>query len=200
MCDKPVLKIFQVGFNRCGTRTLHRYFRANGLKSVHWDKGRLAARMFRNLEAGADLLDGYRSFQVFTDMECLEPTRFLEAYKLYPQLAAQYPDAVFILNTRDREAWIRSRFAHRKGKYAALHKAYLEITSDTELADHWRNEWDRHLACVTQFFADGAHRFFVCQIENDLPQLLDRMLPELTLDHSTYSVHGQVKTRRARCC
>lgn len=185
---RPASKIFQIGFNRCGTRTLHRYLRANGLKSVHWHKGKLAARIFENLRLGTDLLDGYQDFQVFTDMECLNATQFLEAYKLYPQLAAQYPDAIFILNTREPEAWIRSRFALGDGKYAALHKAYLQIDDDRALADHWRNEWDRHLDSVTQFFANEAHRFFVCQIETDLPRILDDMLPELTLDHSHYAV------------
>lgn len=185
------MKIFQIGFNRCGTKTLHKYFRANGLRSVHWNKGMLATRIFSNLEEGLDLLAGYESFDVFTDMEWLTPTRYLEAYKLYPQLAAQYPDAVFILNTRDREAWIRSRFAHGKpsGSYAARHKALLQIASDTELAEHWRMEWDLHHARVTEFFEDSAYRFFVWRIDDDLPQLLDRMLPELILA-------GKRETRR----
>jgi hypothetical protein len=187
------MKIFQIGFNRCGTRTIHKYLCANGLTGVHWHKGRLAKRIFRNHEQGRDLLAGYERFDVYTDMEWLEPARYLEAYRLFPQLAAQYPDAVFILNTRDREAWIKSRLGHLDGHYAALHKAYLKLDSDAELAEHWRKEWDLHHASVTEFFADGAHRFFVCRIETDLPQLLDRMLPELNLDPATYVVQDRKK-------
>ena len=184
----PGIKIFQIGFNRCGTKTIHDYFCANGLKGVHWDKGRLAKRIFENKDAGRALLSGYDEFQVFTDMEWLEPRRYLEAYKLYPELATEYPDAVFILNTRDREAWIRSRFAHN-ARYAALQKACLKIASDADLAAYWRRDWDLHHARVTQFFASKSIRFFVCRIETDLPGLLNRMLPELSLDVLTYSVN-----------
>jgi hypothetical protein len=190
------MKIFQIGFNRCGTRTLHRYFCANGLKGIHFDKGRLARRIFSNQERGRDLLAGYDHFDVFTDMEYLEPARYLEAYKLYPQFAARYPDAVFILNTRDREAWIRSRLRYREGSYAAGHKAYLKIASDAKLAEHWRKEWDLHHARVTEFFARGDYRFFVCQIETDLPGLLGRMLPEFALDPKTYAVQNQDRRRK----
>ena len=107
------MKIFQIGFNKCGTRTIHQYFCDNGIRSVHWDEGRLAQRMFKNLSDGESLLAGYEEYDVFTDMEFLsESGVFLEGYKLFPFLAAQYPDAVFILNTRDRESWIRSRVSH----------------------------------------------------------------------------------------
>ena len=35
-------KIFQIGFNKCGTTSIHRMLVANGINSVHWDKGRLS--------------------------------------------------------------------------------------------------------------------------------------------------------------
>ena len=119
------MKIFQIGFNKCGTSTIHRYLRANGVKCVHWDDGRLAQRMFANLANGDNLMAGYEGFDAFTDMEYIDQVgTLLEGYKLFPYLAAQYPDAVFILNTRDREAWIRSRLAWR-GDYAARHRAHV---------------------------------------------------------------------------
>jgi len=67
---------------------------------MHWDKGRLARRIFQNIASGDPLLTGYESFDAITDMECLDDrgVYYLEAYKLFPYLAVQYPDAVFILN------------------------------------------------------------------------------------------------------
>ena len=74
------------------------------MSGLHWDEGRLAQRIFANLASGSDLLQGYEQFDVFTDMEYLDDLgSYLEAYKLFPHLAAQYPNAVFILNTRNRE-------------------------------------------------------------------------------------------------
>ena len=179
------MKIFQIGFNRCGTLTMHGYLRANGVRSVHYDNGKLAQRMFRNLRQGKDILSGY-DYDAFFDMEWNGPDEILEGYKLYPQLAARYPDAVFILNTRDREDWIRSRFLHGQGRRPARHKAVLGLSSDEELAERWRREWEAHHSNVVEFFAGKPHRFFVCDIRTDLPDLLDDMLPEYKLDSALY--------------
>jgi hypothetical protein len=185
------MKIFQIGFNRCGTRTIHEYFRANGVASVHWNSGRLATRMFKNLADGHTLLAGYESYDAFTDMEFLDGKRYLAGYKLFAELAQQYPDAVFILNTRDREAWIRSRLAHRNGEYAARFKSCLGIDSDERLADAWRADWDEHHERVVRYFASAAHRFLLCRIETDLPHVLDDGIPELNLNAALYQVRGE---------
>ena len=187
------MKIFQIGFNRCGTRTIFKYLCANGLKGIHYDKGRLAKRIVENYERGRNLIAGYEKFDMFSDMEWLDRNRCLEAYKLFPQLAEQFPNAVFILNTRDREDWIRSRLKHQDGHYALLHKICFKLDSDEELIEHWRKDWDSHHARVTQFFSGKSHRFFVCRIETDLPHLLDQMLPELALDPLSYSIENRKK-------
>jgi hypothetical protein len=181
-------KIFQIGFNRCGTATMHGYLRANGIPSVHNDKGKLARHMFHNSEQGKELLSGYSRYQAFFDMEWLGPDRFLEGYKLYPQLAESYPDGIFILNTRNREAWIRSRIQHARGGYIRKHRAILGAASDDEVAEHWRQEWDAHHRNVIEFFAGKPYRFFVCNIETDLPDVLNRMLPEFALDPRRFHI------------
>jgi hypothetical protein len=191
------MKIFQIGFNKCGTSTIHRYLRANSVRSVHWDEGRLAQRMFANLANGDNLLAGYEAFDAFTDMEYLDAKgTFLEGYKLFPYLAAQYPDAVFILNTRDREDWIRSRLRHSDGGYAMRHQAFYQTRSDHELAEIWRMDWERHHRRVMEFFSGKPQRFFVCRIETDLPQLLNERLPECRLDDRHYKVYKARGSRR----
>jgi hypothetical protein len=194
------MKIFQIGFNKCGTRTMHHYLRANGISSVHWDNGRLAQRMFANLANGDDLLTGYETFDAFTDMEFLDSTGlcYLEANKLFPYLAEKYPDAVFILNTRDREDWIRSRLAHGSEPYAERQMTYFNVTSEEELAERWRADWERHHRRVTEFFAGKPYRFFVCRIETDLPHLFNKVLPDLKLDESLYERHNVTEERNRK--
>lgn len=192
------MKIFQIGFNKCGTSTIHHYLRANGVNSIHWDDGRLARRMFANLANGEDLLAGYEAFDAFTDMEYLDGDgTSLEGFKLFPYLAAQYPDAVFILNTRDREDWIRSRLRHSDGGYAKRNHAYYQTSSDQELAELWRMDWERHHGRVAQFFSGKPHRFFVCKIETDLPHILHERLPECCLDDKRYTLY-KVRGSRQR--
>ena len=186
-------KIFQIGFNKCGTHTIHSYFEANGIKSIHRDDGRLAQQMFRNLSNGEDLLHGYEQFDAFTDMEYIDGQTYLEAYKLFPYLASQYPESVFILNTREPNAWIKSRFGHGGGRLAQLHRAYYNVTSDQQLIELWRCDWNRHQSRVLDFFSGRSHRFFVCNIETDLPHLLNSKIPELSWDSSQYGIYRAKK-------
>jgi hypothetical protein len=185
------LKIFQIGFNKCGTNSIHNYLAANGVKSVHWDRGKLAKRMFANLAKGEKLLAGYERFDAFSDMEFLDTDgTYLEGYKLFRDLAAQYPDAVFILNTRDREAWIQSRLEHGTRPYLSRHMLHLKTNSVDAVTDHWREEWDRHHRSVIEFFMGKPLRFFVCKIETDLPYLLNDKLPECALDAARYQLRN----------
>ena len=198
MVPRLPFKIFQIGFNKCGTKTLHHYFSRNGIKSVHWDEGRLAQRMFTNLATGKKLVAGYEQFDVFTDMEFLSQSGiYLEAYKLFPHLTSQYPEALFILNTRNREAWIRSRLEHGKNlSYAHRSMLHYDLSSIHDLADRWRIEWERHHHQVMAFFARRSFRFLVCQIETDLPHLLHDALPECELDSTHYRVKGKRESSR----
>ena len=52
-------KVFQIGFNKCGTTSLHQFFQRSGLRSVHWDGGYLAPRMEDNIRAGRRAIAGY---------------------------------------------------------------------------------------------------------------------------------------------
>jgi hypothetical protein len=120
---------------------------------------------------------------------------YLEAYKLFPHLAAQYPNAAFILNTRNREAWIRSRLAHGKElSYAKRAMVHHDVASIHELTNLWRAEWGQHHRHVTEYFANKPFRLIICRIETDLPRVLDKALPECKLNSNHYRVKGRKKT------
>lgn len=191
-------KVFQIGFNKCGTRAIKYFFKQNGLRCVHWDDGRLAKAMFRNLKAGRSLIHGYEDYDVFTDMECMKNGLGLEGYKLYPQLAEEFPTALFLLNTRDREKWIESRMNHRDGKLAENWKAHYGVTSDEDLQNRWREDWDSHHLQVTTFFSGSPYRFVIFDIERDSPMKLIEALPEAHLDPAKYSQIGSTEDRKAR--
>jgi Sulfotransferase domain len=189
------VKVFQIGFNKCGTRTIHQFFRAQGFRGVHWDEGHLAQALFRNLSNGYDLLRGYEEFDVFTDMECVTREYALEGFKLFPFLARDYPDALYILNTRDREDWIKSRFHHGNGHYLKKWKRILDIEDDAALADVWRVDWDRHHARAQEFFAGKPYRFVKFDIAKDSPERIANLIPEHRLDITRYYQVGRTKSK-----
>jgi len=95
---KPRSKIFCIGFNKTGTTTLHRYFELAGLKSSHDATYQKQSRTLGR----AELLSYLGSYDAFTDGERAD----------YVRLAELYPDAKFILNTRELKKWLESRVKH----------------------------------------------------------------------------------------
>ena len=61
-------KVFQVGFNKCGTTSLHHLFAASGYRSVHWHKGDLGRQIYINITTGQPVLSGISHLDCFFDM------------------------------------------------------------------------------------------------------------------------------------
>ena len=109
-------KIFQIGFNKCGTVSLwvlFKYYCKPSIPCIHWDDGKLALKIENNLHQDKPLLSGYDYYTFYSDMESVfyensYPT-IIEAYKYYQILDKQYPHSKFILNTRNVDNWILSR-------------------------------------------------------------------------------------------
>ena len=127
-------RIFLIGFNKCGTTSFHDFFQANGIASVHWYGNELARCLRRNCRLpGVPPLWRIDRWQAYGDLIAVPGTPWdaprpyrgplIEANALFPQLHRAYPRSLFILNTRDPAAWVRSRLAHDQGRFA---QAYLQ--------------------------------------------------------------------------
>ena len=193
-------RFFQIGFNRCGTASLHRFFCLNGVASVHHDHGRLAIAMDANLRAGRPVLAGYEDFEAFLDMSYQRAHIHVEIYKRWEALLEQVPEARFVLNLRDVDRWVESRLAmgawtEWRGERPARgfgapwddapHGLVRRIPPFREryrlchgLADvgavtaHWRADWARHVAAVKASIP--ADRLLVFDVERDPPEALCR--------------------------
>lgn len=104
-------KVFCVSFHKTGTTSFHHFMQASGLNSIHGAKWLDGVNHRPMLEAAKQ--DRERVAQV------LRP--FVDRYQafsdtpynaIYPQLARDYPDAHFILITRDLDSWWNSIRKH----------------------------------------------------------------------------------------
>lgn len=170
-------RIFQIGFNKCGTRSLNMFFKRNGLRGVHYDNGRLASTIFRNVANGRPPIEGYEDFAFLSDMEYLTPIGAFDAYKLFDRLAEAYPEARFILNTRERESWVKSRLKHNDGVYRGKWRNILRVEDDEAVADYWRADFDRHHERVRAYFAGQPDRLIEFDLDRDGGEVLTRAAP-----------------------
>lgn len=166
--DRP-RKIFQIGFNKTATRSLHWFFMDNNIPSIHWDGGRLARAMMYRIERGEDPCADYPDITVFTDMIALDEERniLIEVYKEFEALHRWYPDALFILNTRHVEDWIKSRMRHKKGDFLRRYMKIHNLPNADAAAGAWRRDWYSHHARILHFFKDKPENFMIFDIDRD---------------------------------
>lgn len=191
-------KFFQIGFNKCGTTFIARLFEMNDIPVVHWLEGDLAEDIAYSKLTGRPPLQKWAdNITAFTDMESV---RFLnmpivEAFKEYEYLDAHFPGSVFLLNTRNMEDWIISRYMHRGGGYARACAQLLGV-SVGDLADIWKEDWYRHLReCRTYF--DGRPEFIEINIDEAEPEDYRKALsPWFDLKRLPRAVGEKVRKKR----
>ena len=157
--------IFQIGFNKAGTGSLYWFFKENGFNAAHWEHGEVSKRIFDNHNLGQPLLSGLEHYDVFTDMEHYEGNGIFRyvAMELIEQLIEQYPKALFIFNTRNKNAWLKSRINHDEGSY--LKRVSDEGGHDIDaVISRWGMDYEKHTSNVLKLFI-GNPRFLYFNID-----------------------------------
>lgn len=193
--SKNKLRVFQIGFNKCGTRSLFHLFKDSGLPSVHYDGGRIANTMFRHHRNKRPLIDiRYRNTVFFSDMEnVFQENPLYVSQHLYKKLDKQYPNSRFILNIRDKKNWLKSRSLHKEGDYLKENADKLGI-SEEEMIQVWSQEWDDHIKNVLLYFHHKPRKLLVFNIERDnINKLINFFQPNIRLDKSKYQHYGKTK-------
>ena len=182
--SNKLLRIFLIGFNRCGTTSFHQFFQANQISSVHWYGNELARCLQRNIKyPGFAPLFRIDRWTAYSDLIALPGTPWdaslpyqgplIEANRFYPQLHRAYPRSLFILNTRDPDAWVASRFRHDQGRFAEAYRRALapdRPLTDAALRERWLQQWRSHHQSVHNFFrAKPQARFLEFHLNRDDP-------------------------------
>ena len=195
MPDQP--KIFLIGFNKCGTTSFHDYFKMNNISSIHWRANTLAMTLKSNHDRNECLLKGIDMWTAYTDMICIpgspwgksnsENCELIEGCRYFKYLHRDYPNALFILNTRDPFQWVRSRMKHDNGRFA---KAYVDalrvsgINNRRELKRRWLKDWYNHHSDVINYFSGASSKNFLLFHISETPakKLTKFLRPHFNID------------------
>ena len=208
-------RIFQIGFNRCGTTTLIRIFQANNLKCLHWGRGSIAAGIEAARLEGKPLLSYVDGYFAYGDMEFVEveseskkllkkkPFRRLYknlpkdnltpiyAFENFRELDKQYPGSKFILNTRNVEDWINSRIRFLERGYFYCKHGDRFHSSQEALNQCWREHWDEHTSNVREYFSNRPEDLLEFDLDKDGPEKIADFFCDLNLDISKWGHHNK---------
>jgi hypothetical protein len=160
------MKIFCLGLNKTGTRSLSDALEILGYPSLHWggdDPDRALRRgpeirvaVERALAEGRPLLEDIDDVDAYSDILALSTN--------FDVLDRQYPGSKFILTVRDLDEWLDSRRRHvetnierhERGEYSGM---FLVVDYPG-----WTSERTEHERRVLAYFADRPHDLLVLDI------------------------------------
>ncbi len=132
LAGRRARKVFAIGFNKTGTTSLHRIFTDLGYRSYHGTKWRDSSRpgIYRLYDAFCDgIPDDFR------------------------KLDAMFPNAKFILQVRDLDAWLDSRLEHIHRLPPGKDRG-ADWTATPEAMETWIRRRDSHHTAVLEHFRD----------------------------------------------
>eukprot|EP01083_Nonionella_stella_P041369 112176_1 len=180
--------IFQIGFNKCGTSSLSRFFKDNDIYTVHYGRHNLhlyptiVKNFFDHKSLIADWASTHRVYMDFEPASALirvlgDDNRKHPIFS-WQILFKQYTNSKFILNIRNSKRWLRSRYNHygkRRGCFAnecdriqTLERTNMSV-SDMEIITKWKHHWYQYNCYVINFFArlNESHNLLIFDVEND---------------------------------
>jgi hypothetical protein len=140
-------KVFGIGLNKTGTRSIASALRQLGYRTLHKGDVATSALVERAASERRPLLTYLgSSWDAYFDVAAL-----VHGFR---DLDAQYPGSRFLLSTRELEGWLRSREKHvlanqRRAAEGAYSGRWLTVD-----IDGWRTEWQAHHAAVAEYFGD----------------------------------------------
>jgi hypothetical protein len=168
------MKVFCIGLNKTGTRSLHEALELLGFSSLHWGGPEVRIKVERARDEGRPLLSDIEDVDAYSDILALSTS--------FELLDQQYPGSKFILTVRDVDSWVASRTRHvqtnierhERGEYTGT---FLDVEPDA-----WRAEMAAHHAGVRAYFEGRPDDLLVLDITaghgwDVLCPFLDRPVP-----------------------
>jgi len=193
-------RVVQIGFNKCGTRSLQRLFEGAGHPVVQhkirkpFRRARKAAFvMQQNIKAGRKIFAGMEEFIYYGGLIHQTESVSFEGIRHFREMLNDYPGTVLILNIRDREDWIRSRLKHGRGELVRRVMRQRNLNSPDELADLWRKEWDEHMDDVRTYMANFPDQLIEFNLDTDDVQSMVDRLPAYGLKASDWGDIGRTR-------
>ena len=217
--------IFQIGFNKCGTSTIHKFFEKNNIQAIHHGskKGsKVCANMFRQYKKNKPLFSEYvdqyvafSDFGVYTSPNNATDILFLNnEYKESKNdqertwlqvIHKQYEEfqKIYILNIRDVNHWLKSRYIHHdlvKRARKSVKKKFNEDIDDIEVLRRWRSLWYQYYCHAIQFFQQNGieNQMIVLDIEeNDSLQKLSKFCNKFGLQtKGNFEIHENKSSKK----
>jgi len=184
-------KVFAIGFYKTGTTTIYEALRILGFHAINGDKPGSypgaddGATLLRQIELGDYRLPTFELFDAFTDNPY---------FHLWREIYTQYPDARYILTTRDEERWIESCASFYRNRRIRPMRVWMfgkhaNPGDGAESRQVWLDAYRAHNAAVREYFRGRPGQLLEIDPTRmrewgSLPGFLDRPEPAAPWPHA----------------
>ena len=138
--NKSYEKYFVIGFNKTATTTFHNLFLKNNLKSQHTTRWKT---------------DEYT---------CFSDNGNLNNYR---ELDLKYENSIFILNVRELDKWLISRFKHGFRERYIFKKPNWAYPYTREKCIEWINQREKYHMEILDYFTERPKKIIIVNIERE---------------------------------
>lgn len=191
-------KVFFIGYNKTGTTSFHQFFKNNGYTSFHHSKRIDNKRKYlgniikNNLRNNVKLLDSIENQDVYSEFCLCTNTVYFEGSEFFDLLDYQYPESYFILQTRNEDDWIKSRFMHklqRKDSFKSRASTALSL-NDSELETFWRHKRRTVHNRIEKYF-ESNNKFIKYDLDHDnIDKIINFLSQDYFLDKKYWKKHN----------
>jgi hypothetical protein len=172
-------KIFGIGLNKTGTKSLNKAVEMLGFSSVHFLGPNKNREVERAIQEGKPMF--YYSSRAIQEADAFFDIRAIERY--FDVADQQHPRSRFILHTRDLDSWLDSRERHVLRNQEAAAKGFKKGSLLVVDRPAWTEEWKAHHDRVRAYFCDRPHDVLeIHVVDGDgwakLAPFLGRPIPE----------------------
>ena len=144
--------------------------------------------MKNNLRSYKHVLNRMEAAQVYSDMFWHREDEWIDGVKMYRDLHAQFPDAYFILQTRNMYSWLLSKKNHKEGAYIQRVMQYHNLSQD-DMLTWFEKDRNEHELNVRSYFKT-SDKFLDYDIDKDnITKLIDFLKPTFFLDEKHWEHH-----------
>lgn len=182
------MKVFQIGFNRCGTSSIYEFFRQNGFNSIHGARGYWETQFQKNLSEGKPLCNDEEDIIFWGDIQFIQ--------RHFQIFAEQYPTSKFIYNIRNVDDWVLSRKKWFSENPPAVPYIRDKVAENIKDEDYWKAEWAIQKKIIEEFFVGiYSNRLLTFDIDKHTGEDIKNLLPELNFTNLTLPHTNKTKTK-----
>lgn len=157
--SSPDQRIFCIGLHKTGTTSLLQAFLRLGIRTCDGLADRVERDAFPALVNRISMVEThYSDYVAFEDVPWSA---------LWRELYLKYPNARYILTTRNREAWLQSVLCHFGTTHDAVHGWMYGSPCPQGSEKEWLRHFDAHNHAVQEFFASRPSARFLHIVIDD---------------------------------